>query len=96
MSFTIPGPTRGKVAHLVATHGAELLPRAPFAFESVPADRALICVVDTYMYETATYCFNALEFMDLIDGADFRKHAWLLMDKVKAEELSHFPRRAQP
>lgn len=92
MSFQIPGPTRGKVEHLIATHGAELLRQAPAAFQSIPEHRALICVIDTITYETATYCFSALEFESLSDVADFRKHVWLLMDKVKAEELSHFPK----
>ena len=49
MGFQIPGPTKGKVNHLIATHGAERLPRPPHAFHDIPEDRALICVVDTKM-----------------------------------------------
>ena len=57
MGFQIPGPTKGKVNHLIATHGAERLPRPPHAFHDIPEDRELISVVDTKMYETAS-CYR--------------------------------------
>lgn len=89
--FQIPGPTRGKVDDLIATYGAERLESAPDAFHEIAEDKALICVIDTVTYETATYCFSGLEFIRLNDPSDFRKHVWLLMDRAKARELSHFP-----
>ena len=90
MGFQIPGPTKGKVDHLIATHGAERLPRPPHAFHEIPEDRALICVVDTKMYETASFCFSAAEMALVNDSSDFRPRTWLVMDRGKAEELSKY------
>ena len=90
MAFHLPGPTKGKVDHLIATHGAERLPRSPTAFHDIPEDRALICVVDTVMYETASFCFSGAEMALLNDSTDFRPRTWLVMDRRKAEELSKY------
>jgi hypothetical protein len=57
MGFQIPGPTKGKVDHLIATYGAERLPHPPAAFHDIPESKALICVVDTVTYETASFLF---------------------------------------
>jgi hypothetical protein len=90
MSFHLPGPTKGKVDDLIATYDAERLSKPPKRFHDVPEDRALICVVDTVTYETASYCFSAVEMTLLNDPTDFRSRTWLLMDRRKAEELSKF------
>ena len=45
MSFHIPGPTKGKVDHLIATYGAERLSKPPKAFHDIPESKALLCVV---------------------------------------------------
>src|ERR1700757_3933188 len=90
MGFQIPGPTKGKVDHLIVTHGAERLPRPPHAFHQIPENRALICVVDTKMYETASFCFSAAEMALVNDSSDFRPRTWLVMDRGKAEELSKY------
>ena len=42
--------------------------------------KALICVVDTVTYETANFCFSAVEMALLNDPTDFRRRTWLLMD----------------
>ena len=90
MGFHIPGPTKGKVDHLIATYGAERLSKPPKAFHDIPESKALICVVDTVTYETASYCFSAVEMTLLNDTTDFRRRTWLLMDRRKAEELLKF------
>ena len=90
MGFYLPGPTTGKVDHLIATHGAERISRPPDAFHDIPLDKALICVVDTVTYETANFCFSATEMALLNDSTDFRRRTWLLMDLGKAEELSKY------
>ena len=87
MGFHLPGPTKGKVDHLIATYGAERISKPPKAFHDIPESKALICVVDTVTYETASYCFSAVE-MTLLN--DTRRRTWLLMDRRKAEELSKF------
>jgi hypothetical protein len=47
MGFHLPGPTKGKVEHLIATYGAERISKPPEAFHAIPESKALICVVDT-------------------------------------------------
>ncbi len=90
MGFQIPGPTKGKVDHLIATYGAERVPRPPAAFRDIPESKALICVVDTVTYETASFCFSAAEMALLNDSSDFRRRTWLMMDRATAEELSRY------
>jgi hypothetical protein len=89
MGFQLPGPTKGKVDHLIETYGAERVLRPPDAFHDIPESKALICVVDTLTYDTAHHCFSAAEMISLKE-ADFRPHTWLLMDRMKVEELSKF------
>jgi hypothetical protein len=36
MGFYLPGPTKGKVDRLIATHGAERISRPPDAFHDIP------------------------------------------------------------
>src|SRR5467141_4796996 len=90
MGFQIPDPTKGKVDHLIATYGAERVPRPPRAFHDIPESKALICVVDSVTYETASFCFSAAEMSLLNDSTDFRSRTWLVMDRRKAEELSKY------
>jgi len=94
MGFQLPGPTKGKVDHLISTYGAERLAQPPKAFHDIPEGKALICVVDTVTYETPSYCFSAAELALLNDATDFRPRTWLLMDKDGTERLSRF--RAKP
>ncbi len=90
MGFHLPGPTRGKVDHLIATYGAERVPGPPDDFHDIPESQALICVVNTVTYETASFCFSAAEMALLNDTSDFRPRTWLVMDRRKAEELSKY------
>jgi hypothetical protein len=90
MSFHLPGPTKGKIEHLIATYGAERISKRQEALHDIPESKALICVVDSVRYETATYCFSTVEMTLLDDSTDFRQRTWLMMDRRKAEELSKF------
>ena len=45
MSFHLPGPTKGKIEHLIATYGAERISKPPEALHDIPESKALICVV---------------------------------------------------
>ena len=90
MGFYLPGPTKGKVDHVIATHGAERISRPPDAFHDIPLNKALICVVDTVTYETASFCFSAAEMALHNDSSDFRRRTWLVMDRATAEELSKY------
>jgi hypothetical protein len=72
MGFQLPGPTKGKVEHLIAKYGAERLAKPPKAFHGIPEGKALVCVVDSVTYETAHYCFSAAEMAQLNDATDFK------------------------
>ena len=89
MGFHLPGPTKGKVEHLIATYGAERISKPPEAFHDIPESKALICVVDTVTYETATYCYSAVEMTPMIRPTSVGGFGWL-MDRRQAEELSKF------
>jgi hypothetical protein len=90
MGFQLRGPTKGKVEHLIATYGAERVPHPPAAFHDIPENKALICVVDTVTYETASFCFSAAEMALHNDSSDFRRRTWLVMDRAAADELSKY------
>ena len=90
MGFHLRGPTKGKVDHLIATYGAERVPHPPAAFHNIPESKALICVVDTVTYETASFCFSAAEMALHNDSSDFRPRTWLVMDRRTGEELSKY------
>ena len=91
MSFHLPGPTKGKIEHLIATYGAERLSKPPEALrDDIPESKALICVVDPVTYETASFCFSAAEMALHNDSTDFRRRTWLVMDRATAEELSKY------
>src|ERR1700738_2185884 len=95
MGFQLPGPTKGKVNHLIATYGAERVPRPPAAFHDIPESKALICVVDTVTYETASFCFSAAEMALHNDSTDFRRRTWLVMDRATAAEVAQYPTRSE-
>ena len=90
MGFQIPGPTKGKVQYFVDMYQAVILDRPPRDFSAIPDHQAIICVIDTVQYETASYAFSQQEFSFLDDHSDFRKRTWLLMDKAKANQVSGF------
>src|ERR1700739_118187 len=90
MGFQLPGPTKGKVDHLIATYGAERVPHPPAAFHDLPESKALICVVDTVTYETASFCFSAAEMALFNDSSHFRPRTWLVVGRATAEKLSKY------
>ena len=91
MGFQLPGPTKGKVEHLIATYGAERLSDPPKAFDDIPECKVLICVIDSVRYETVSYCLSAAEMAWVNDTTDFRPRTWLLIEKDRMETLSRFP-----
>ncbi|KKM62350.1 hypothetical protein LCGC14_1522510 [marine sediment metagenome] len=84
-----PGHTHGKAQQIIDVHGAELLSRAPLSVDDVPADKAIICVVDNGPFEAAAFAYNDEELRDFTHP-DPRPKQWLLMDRAKACELTGF------
>jgi hypothetical protein len=89
MGFYIQGPATSKAPFIVSEYDGKIIPQ-PERFEDVPADKALICVVDNVLFDAAGYCFSAREFEAFTRSDDVRPKKWLIMDKAKAEKLSGY------
>jgi hypothetical protein len=89
MGFYIEGPATSKAPFIVSEYDGKIIP-CPKSFEDIPADKALICVVDNVYFEAAGYCFSAREFEAFTSPTDERPKKWLIMDKAKAEKLSGY------
>ena len=89
MGYYIEGPAKGKAPCIKSEYDGEFI-SCPSSFDEVPEDKALICVVDNGFFEAAGYCFSQGEF-DAFTFSDPRPKQWMLMDKLKAQELSGFP-----
>lgn len=89
MGFYIEGPSTSKAPFIVSEYDGKIIPQ-PEKFEDIPADKALICVVDNVYFEAAGYCFSAREFEAFTSPRDERPKKWLIMDKAKAEKLSGY------
>lgn len=87
----VPRP-KGKAQQLADLHGATILPQRPEAFEDVPDNLAIICVVDNGPFEAAAFCYCREEFVDFADTdhGDRRPRQWVLMDKALARQLAGF------
>lgn len=79
----------GKAQWLVFNENAEFV-QQPDSFDGVPEDKALICVVNNFIFEAAAYCFSPEEFEVFTLPDDVRPKKWLLMDKVRAESMSGY------
>lgn len=91
MGYYIEVPNnKGKAQQLSNLYGAEILPAAP---KEMPEPHlAVICVVDNGLFEAAALCYDVQEFQVFM-MPDYRPKTWLLMDKIKAWELSGFRQR---
>lgn len=87
--YLLPGrPVTGKAGWLRANCKAVTVIQ-PERF-SVPAGKALICVVDTGWHEAAAYVYSEAEFRDWTQPGDRRSKTWLLMDRDMAEKMSGY------
>src|ERR1017187_7269992 len=96
MGFYIQIDTpKAKANALVIEHDATLLINGPPKWEEIPADKALICVVNNGAFEAAALCFddNELHVFTMPDRGNQRKCWWLLMDKTLAHKLAHYTQK---
>lgn len=91
MGFYIEGPVTSKAQFIVSEYDGKIIPQ-PKSFSDVPADKALICVVDNGPFEAAGYCFGEREFECFSSPRDIRERTWVIMDKAKAEKLTGYKR----
>ena len=89
MGYYIPGPPKGKAEFIVNEYQGEIV-NMPLYFNQFGDDKVVICVVDNGPFEAAGYCFSEDEFQVFSCSADNRPKTWLVMNKEKAEALSHY------
>lgn len=87
MGYYIEGPARGKGGFIKMMYSGMTIEQ-PKSFSEIPADKALIVVVDSGMFEAAGYAFDEREFKEFTDPSDTRPKIFILMDKELAERLS--------
>jgi hypothetical protein len=89
MGYYIEVPKNlNKAAQLMDLYGAELMPM-DMGFSEIPADKALICVVQNGLFDAVGYAFDETEFRAFSEP-DGRTRTWLLMDKKLVHQLTKY------
>jgi hypothetical protein len=83
-----PLPAIGKANILARSSGVEEISQ-PKSYDSVPSDKAIICVVNNGMFEAAGYAFCKEEF-EVFTRPDGRSKRWFLMDKQLVNDLTGY------
>jgi hypothetical protein len=89
MGYYIQTPQNlNKASQLAKMYGATVV-SCPESFESIPTDKALLCLVDNNLFEAVGFCYSKEEF-EAFKIPDGRRRTWMLMDLKKAKELTGF------
>lgn len=83
-----PGHKR-KAEQLVSLHCGQIIPK-PASFNDVPADKALIAVVDNGPFEAAALAYSESKFAAFTDPRDSRPQKFVLLDKALAHQLAGY------
>ena len=78
-----------KAEQIVRLHGGKIISR-PRSFTEIPADKALIVVVDNSSFEAAGLAYSEPEFEAFTSPWDNRPKQVVLMDWEKASKLAGF------
>jgi hypothetical protein len=81
---------KNKATQIIQLHGAERIDW-PVRWEDVPADKALVVVVDNGPFEAAGFAYDEREFRDFTDPTDRRRHEYLLLPWETACDLTDAP-----
>lgn len=80
MGYYVEGPSIGKGLFMVSKYKAQQINK-PASFESIPAGKGLVIVVENgYYFEAAAYAYDAAEFQAFTDPNDWRPKSYYLMD----------------
>lgn len=80
-----------KAQQLVLEYDAQPLAGCPLDFNTVPEDKALICVVENGIFDAAALIYSAREMDEFsVNDTSGRYRTWLLMDKALAHELAGY------
>lgn len=89
MGYYIQTPKRKcKASQLVNLYCAKII-KPPQSFNEIPDHRALVCVIENLMFDSAGYCYSEREYKVFAHN-DGRIKTWLLMDKLLVQELSGY------
>ncbi len=92
MGYYIEVPEKkGKAQQILDLFGGRILPEAP-VFGDAGTNEAIICVVDNDSFEAAGFCYNPreLQYFKEPDRGQQRPRTWLIMDRIKARELTGY------
>ena len=82
---------KGKAVYLMDVYGAERIPAVYHdSIESLPEDKALICVVDNGSFEAAGLMYDQKELDSFALDGTGRPKTWLLLDRATAYELAGY------
>lgn len=76
-----PGSDHDKARIIATRHNGKLIAQ-PESFNDIPADKALICIVDNGAFEAAALAYDADEFAVFTDPEDERPKQFVLLDKA--------------
>ena len=92
MGYYIQTPDHNnKALQIVNMFDAKVIPQ-PKSFSEVPLGKALICVIQNQLFDAAGFAFDEKEFeaFRAPDTDRQRPRTWLLMDRNRAEALTHY------
>lgn len=90
MGFYIETPENLKKADQLIELYQAIKVEKPSKLADVPADKALICVVENIAVDAAALVYSDRELHDFDLPEDTRPKTWLLMDKQLAYDLSGY------
>lgn len=89
MGYYIQVPNnKNKAQQISMLYGGQIIPKP--RFNEIPADKALMVVVDNGPFEAAGLAYDEAEFSEFTALDDIRRKMFVLMDKQQAYKLSGF------
>ncbi len=79
------GGAQGKTRFLVTELGGKQIPQ-PRSFDDIPADKALIVVVNNGPFQAAGLIFSPAEFKAFTLPSDYRDKEFVLVDRETAHD----------
>jgi hypothetical protein len=93
MGYYIEVPQNlGKAQQISDLHGGRIIPK-PKSLSEVPAELALIVVVDNGAFEAAALAYDEPEFKEFTNPRDNRRKEYVLLDKPLAHKLARYKER---
>ena len=81
-----------KATQIIKLYGGKISSKPPL-WQDLKPEEAVICVVDNGAFEAAAFAYSEAELKEFSDPSDDRPKTWVIMDRIQAEDLTHFTRR---